>query len=1193
MGKKLLKRITSLFLTAILCSAVMSVFAVDDDGFIKSPGPNEYELEREYVLEQTNVTISDDVLSFSANGNVKFDLLMPFDSDKLILTYDMISSESSMTIETDNNTYTVSLPALSTSAEVAIEELFGSNTIKFTSTKALNLTGINFIKIDENFNEYNNTIVTLTEYEDAVINSVIVKEGSTFLKSKGPLRRWDFDDIYLAPQNIEGKLYVPLKPFAEALGYYCEDYPDKSYVYLQGEFLSIGLVNGVGYIETDTETKREVSLNIFYQDDITWVPVRAFSELLGLYVEYRDGFAVIDDRLTAKRAIENDDVFKAMRDEFAPYSPKMKIEGKVYHVAQTAQASDANSGTEKYPFKTLEKAAEVAQAGDTVIIHEGTYRETLTPQNDGTVYAPITFKAAEGENVTISALEKLSGFAKFKDNIYCATYTEDLGFGRNQLFYKGEALVEGRHPNVDTHPEYTKYPVDLPKVWPVKGNIRITKPNGGNVAYSDTDLNQTTTDYWKGGTFVAMKGEGWTMVSGEITGSSKGQLTLAEHAGSKGFNLGITPNYDGAIPYYMHVYDSDYGYITNHLYTLDLPGEWYAKNHRMYVIPPEGADLSNDFEIKQRQLCIDLRDRKYVMIEGINTLGGSTTMTGEGAEGLVLNGGTHKYITHHTIILDPGGFSLTAEEEKNDLVSFKNGEAGFALAGTMNTVINAKIDYSSAGGISLIDRYHYIHNNVISNTAYAGGYQGGIMIGIDTAVEDHSKVLSGGHYITNNTIYNTGRAGLGGGAGADMGVYPSEMAYNHVYQGSITARDTGVFYEYGITGGTDKRRAQLHHNYVHDIVHIDDDCAYMRYIIYHDGLVANRDTYNNVTFASHKGFENGQGTFVQNALYTVVRSRSNSDLGLFEGGLDAMRVSDFPKGRPFFAGSSLDGSERFMTNYEIVTTEAGPYFADNYTVDTSANKEVYRFEDVDIPADQYTQFSLYMMREENKSKDFYITVKAYDQTGNLVESEKYENSFQDTRFYTEDMHRGFALLPPMAAGKYDIEFELDGDYTDVLSMRADKASSVYELMFRDDMIFGGSWDDYVSGEGEGERLALKSSQTYAAANIEAGTWWPAGDCWDHTIYYRDRHVTGGDTLKVIQSTGAPYDGSTVNLYVDSLNSEPIATYVVEDSGWGSKEREIKLNRPLEDGTYTFIWKFEGQSKCSTLVNFSFFDSQAN
>ena len=338
MGKRILKRIMSLFLAVILCSTVWNVFA-DDDGFIKSPGPDEYELEREYVIEKNDkVQVSGDTLSFSANGSIKFDLLMPFDSDNLVLTYDKVSltSRPKVTIETDNNTYTVSLPALSTSTKVAIEETFGSNTIKFTSTKALTLNGIKFIKIDENFNEYNNSIVELTEYEDAVINSVIVKDNSTYLKSKGPLRRWSYEDIYLAPQNIDGRLYVPLKPFAEALGYYCEDYPDKSFVYVQGEFFSASLIKGKGKMEEDGKQPYEISLNVIYEDGVTWVPLRAFAELTGLYVEYRDGYAVIDDRISAKRAIENEKVFSAMCEEFSKYIPKKKTTGKTTKKAKEA-----------------------------------------------------------------------------------------------------------------------------------------------------------------------------------------------------------------------------------------------------------------------------------------------------------------------------------------------------------------------------------------------------------------------------------------------------------------------------------------------------------------------------------------------------------------------------------------------------------------------------------------------------------------------------------------------------------------------------------------------------------------------------------------------------------------------------------------------------------------------------------------
>ena len=45
----------------------------------------------------------------------------------------------------------------------------------------------------------------------------------------------------------------------------------------------------------------------------------------------------------------------------------------VYHVAKTG--SDQGKGTKQDPFLTINKAASVALAGDTVVVHEGVYRE--------------------------------------------------------------------------------------------------------------------------------------------------------------------------------------------------------------------------------------------------------------------------------------------------------------------------------------------------------------------------------------------------------------------------------------------------------------------------------------------------------------------------------------------------------------------------------------------------------------------------------------------------------------------------------------------------------------------------------------------------------------------------------------------------------------------------------------------------
>ena len=54
---------------------------------------------------------------------------------------------------------------------------------------------------------------------------------------------------------------------------------------------------------------------------------------------------------------------------------------KEYHVAKSG--SDTNPGTVEAPFLTISKAAMVLNAGDTVTVHSGTYREWVSPRNSG------------------------------------------------------------------------------------------------------------------------------------------------------------------------------------------------------------------------------------------------------------------------------------------------------------------------------------------------------------------------------------------------------------------------------------------------------------------------------------------------------------------------------------------------------------------------------------------------------------------------------------------------------------------------------------------------------------------------------------------------------------------------------------------------------------------------------------------
>ena len=57
-------------------------------------------------------------------------------------------------------------------------------------------------------------------------------------------------------------------------------------------------------------------------------------------------------------------------------------EAATYYVATTG--SDHAEGSPDAPFRTINRAAELARPGDTVVVHSGEYREWVRPRRGGT-----------------------------------------------------------------------------------------------------------------------------------------------------------------------------------------------------------------------------------------------------------------------------------------------------------------------------------------------------------------------------------------------------------------------------------------------------------------------------------------------------------------------------------------------------------------------------------------------------------------------------------------------------------------------------------------------------------------------------------------------------------------------------------------------------------------------------------------
>lgn len=107
-----------------------------------------------------------------------------------------------------------------------------------------------------------------------------------------------------------------------------------------------------------------------------------------------------------------------------------------YYVDQGhPQASDHNAGTEASPWGTINHAATVLRAGDTVLVKEGTYNvgassgwaaPAVAPAHRGTKENPITFKACPGHEVTITTSGGQAAIGSGRDYVVWDGFIVDM-----------------------------------------------------------------------------------------------------------------------------------------------------------------------------------------------------------------------------------------------------------------------------------------------------------------------------------------------------------------------------------------------------------------------------------------------------------------------------------------------------------------------------------------------------------------------------------------------------------------------------------------------------------------------------------------------------------------------------------------------------------------------------------------------
>lgn len=96
----------------------------------------------------------------------------------------------------------------------------------------------------------------------------------------------------------------------------------------------------------------------------------------------------------------------------------------IYYVSP--KGSDLNPGSKESPFYSINHAAQIAVAGDTVRVFGGTYREWVDPRNSGEENARIVYEAVVGEKPVIKGSEIVTGWELVEGTVWKKTFPNEM-----------------------------------------------------------------------------------------------------------------------------------------------------------------------------------------------------------------------------------------------------------------------------------------------------------------------------------------------------------------------------------------------------------------------------------------------------------------------------------------------------------------------------------------------------------------------------------------------------------------------------------------------------------------------------------------------------------------------------------------------------------------------------------------------
>ena len=408
--------------------------------------------------------------------------------------------------------------------------------------------------------------------------------------------------------------------------------------------------------------------------------------------------------------------------------------GIVYYVAKNGD--DSNEGTLESPFATINKAAQIMVAGDTCIVREGIYRETVYPKNSGKDGNPITYKAYDGETVTISGADVVSAeWEQHSGHIYKTAYSRPV----SQLYVGNSMMNLARWPNASVN-----HLLD-----------EKAYAHAENADYDFVQHGQLPTGDWNGATVHIWPGAAWYAYEKEVVYDNKSPKRLS-------FKTPFEVKSNGYEDFdYQRPKTENLFFVYGVLAALDIPTEWLWQDDTLYLwMEGDKKPAPNEVEVQARDWAFDMLGNTDIVISGFNIFGSSIRL------GLTTN---------------------CTVEKCNILYSSNNTERSVLSAvlaiGKNNTVRDCYIAYTQRDGVYLVGENNTVENCIIHDINIYGDYFAAV----------NTKGI--GNRVVHNTMYNSGRFIV-----EHYDSKKLSIEYNIMHDGGKLTEDLGATYAWGTDG---------------------------------------------------------------------------------------------------------------------------------------------------------------------------------------------------------------------------------------------------------------------------------------------------------------------------------------------------------------------------------------------------------